>query len=251
MIDVPSVNLPVRCVISVAKDKMPECPLHLNFHGGGFIYVQDHDDDIYCAHIAAQTHGVVIDVDYATAYEHPFPVPFEQSYEVARWAFAHLADYGVSEKKVSVGGSSAGGCLAAAVALKASLSGDFKFCLQVYEYAANDNYLPIPEKLDRSIAFSMFYADGDEELLKDPYVSPAYMTDEMLPLLPKTLIISAENCPFTKANEKLGARLVEAGVEVHQKRFKNSNHGFVVRISGEWESAQQMIIDEINRTALA
>ena len=40
---------PVRLVISTAKDKQPGCPVHVNMHGGGFVYPQDHDDDLYCA----------------------------------------------------------------------------------------------------------------------------------------------------------------------------------------------------------
>ena len=48
-------------------------------HGGGFVYPQDPDDDMYCAHIAAATHGIVVDIDYATSWEGPFPLAFDHS----------------------------------------------------------------------------------------------------------------------------------------------------------------------------
>jgi len=247
----PGVDVPVRVVVSIAKEKAEQCPVHINMHGGGFIFKQDHDDDLYCAHIAAAIRGVVVDIDYATSDEHPFPTAFDQCYAVAGWAFSQCAAWGADPAKYSVGGASAGGNLAAALALKATRTGDYRFCLQVLDYAANDNSMPVGDPAQaRSEAFSLLYADGDVDLLKDPYVSPAFATDEQLAGLPRTLFIHAGRCPFTAINRKLAGRMVSAGVEVTQVIFAGSNHGFTVRINGEWEKAQETIIRAIRAACL-
>ena len=68
---VPEAKAPVRCVVTMAKDRKEGCPVHVNMHGGGFIFLQDGDDDLYCAHVAARIHGIVVDIDYASSREYP------------------------------------------------------------------------------------------------------------------------------------------------------------------------------------
>ena len=246
LLEVLGAAVPVRCVISAAKDLKPGCPVHVNMHGGGFIHLQDGDDDLYCAHVAARIHGVVVDIDYAGSREYPYPMAFDQSYGVMRWVYDHCNDWGADPEKVSMGGHSAGGCLVAAIALKAAKTGDFKPCLQILDYAALDNYAAFEEGgSERSRAFSTYYCDGSLELLKDPYVSPAYASEDMMGGQPRALIINAQNCPFCQINEEYGRRLIAAGCEVKMKRFLNSRHGFTVRMVDEWEEAQELIIREI------
>ena len=152
-LDAPA--FPVRLVISTAKDKMEKCPIHVNMHGGGFVHEQDHDDDLYCARVAAGIRGIVVDIDYATSWEHPFPCAFEQSYAVVQWVFEQCEAWGGDPKRISIGGHSAGGCLAAAIAMRASATKDFALCLQVLDYAALDNYKSVlPGGNERSAAFS-------------------------------------------------------------------------------------------------
>lgn len=247
-LEVPSVNIPVTCYITTAKNKTDYCPVHVNMHGGGFVFRQDEDDDRYCAHVAARIQGIVVDIDYASSLDHAFPVAFEQSYEVVRWVFSHCKSWEADPGRLSIGGHSAGGCLAAAIALKAAQTNDFKVCLQILDYAAIDNFAPFASEdsgSERSRVFSTLYADGDMELLKSPYVSPAFAPLDMITEQPKTLIITAQNCPFCKVNEEYGKRLAEAGSEVKMKRFLNSRHGFTVRLVDEWREAQELIIREI------
>ncbi|MBS5065922.1 MAG: alpha/beta hydrolase [Hungatella hathewayi] len=246
LVEVPSVNVPVECYITKAKDRQPGCPVHVNMHGGGFVFLQDEDDDRYCARLAAEIHGIVVDINYASSLKHPYPVALEQCCEVMRWTFKQCEAWEADAGRVSMGGHSAGGCLVAAISLKVAASQDFQVCLQILDYAANDNYVSLlQENAERSQAFSLLYADGDKELLKNPYVSPAYATVEMMANQPRTLIINAENCPFCDVNEQYGLRLVSAGAEVKMRRFKNSRHGFTVRMVDEWNEAQNLIIREI------
>ncbi len=250
-VEVPSAGVPVTCYITRAKDRTDSCPVHINMHGGGFVFLQDEDDDLYCAHVAARIRGIVVDVDYASSLDHPYPTAFEQCLQVVRWVFDRCREWGADEKKVSVGGHSAGGELAAAISLKAAQTGEFRLCLQVMDYAATDNYSVMEQEgAERSRAFSMLYADGEKELLKDPFVSPAFAPEEMLKDQPRTLIINGQNCPFCQINEEYGQKLIRMGNEVVMRRFLNSRHGFTVRLVDEWREAQELIIREIQAATL-
>ena len=246
----PGLN-PVRVIVSTPKKKTPLAPLHVNFHGGGFVFLQDQDDDMYCAHIAGRTGAVVVDVDYASSKDAPFPMAFDQCYAVTRWAYEHCEQWGCNPKRLSVGGASAGGNLALAVAMKAKETGDFPLCLQILDYAANDNEMPKHDPaLRRSLVFSTLYVDGNLDRLTDPYVSPFFATDGQLKGLPETLFIAPGKCPFFDGNLELGMRMIRQGVKVTTKAYPNCAHGFTVRLSGQWQDAQEQIIQAIGNVSL-
>lgn len=246
----PGAEVPVRIIVSKALDREPGCPVHVNFHGGGFILPQNEDDDLYCARIAAGIHGIVVDVDYATSDKHPFPAAYDQSYAAVKWAFTQCAGWEADPRRVSVGGHSAGGNLAAAVSMKAARTGEFKLCMQILDYAANDNYMAViaedREQWARCTAFSLLYADGDVELLQKPVVSPIFASPEDLKNQPYTLIVEAGQCPFRNVNREYEEKLLQAGNRVERVEFPNSRHGFSVRMLDEWQEAQQAIVDAIN-----
>jgi acetyl esterase/lipase len=96
------------------------------------------------------------------------------------------------------------------------------------------------------ISSSLLYADGNEELLKDPMVSPVFAKPEQLKGFPPTLIIEAGKCPFVATNRRFGSMLESAGTLVKIVSFPESRHGFTVRMLDDWWNAQETIIDEIN-----
>lgn len=239
--------VPVRVIISRDPARAANCPVHINFHGGGFILPQNEDDDMYCAHIALGIHGIVVDVDYALTDKHAWPAAFDQAYAVTQWVFEQCAAWDADVKRVSAGGHSAGGNLVTVAAMKAARTGAFKWNLAILDYSATDNYMALTDKgTERTRAFSLLYADGDEERLKDPFVSPIYATVEQLKGLPDTLIAEAGNCPFLEVNRQFGKMLEAAGVNVSYVTFPDSRHGFSVRMIDDWRGAQQAFIDTIN-----
>ncbi|MBQ1491685.1 MAG: alpha/beta hydrolase [Blautia sp.] len=238
--DLPS----VRVILTRCPAAGEGCPLHINFHGGGFILPQNEDDDLYCAHLALGMRGIVVDVDYAKSDENPYPAAARQAYEVTKWVFSKAESWGADVSRISAGGHSAGGNLVEYICMKAGKTGDFTLCLALLDYAATDNHMAMEmENASRMQAFSMLYADGDEALLKDPYVSPIYASKEDLKAFPPTVIAEAGNCPFTEINRRFGAMLTEAGVSVSYLSYPESRHGFSVRMVDEWQKAQEDFID--------
>ena len=243
---------PLRVIVTMPREKKPGMPLHVNYHGGGFIFPQNEDDDMYCAHLSAGIGGVVVDVDYAVCPDAIYPMAVDQSWEAAKWAFAHCREWGCDENRFSIGGSSAGGNLAFTVALRNQAEKALKICLLVQEYAANDLYQAIsdPEQA-RSAAFSRLYADGDVEKLKDPMLSPVFATDEQLHEMPETIFIAPKKCPFYEINNQLGMRMVNQGIKVTFHSYLQDVHGFTIRMIGEnWLASQNDAIAAIQAASL-
>ena len=91
-------------------------PVHVNFHGGGYVLPLTELDDPLCRYLAAEAGVTVVNVDYVVAPQHPFPAAPHQAYEVVRWVAEHGAEQGWDGDRLTIGGQSAGGALAAAVA---------------------------------------------------------------------------------------------------------------------------------------
>lgn len=250
--------VPVTCYITTAKDRAENCPVHVNFHGGGFIFPQNADDDRYCARLAAELRGIVVDVDYAHSDRHPFPAALEQSWAVMKWVFSRCESWGADPKRVSMGGHSAGGALVEAVTMRAARTGEFRVCMQVLDYAASDsrNEPDAPEtpgnflSRERCLALSEFYCGGEEHLLSSPELSPVLAPDEWLRDLPPTVFLHAGYCPFTRINTPLARRMVDAGVEVTQRLFPASHHAFTIRLLDQWQEGQEFILRMLKGASL-
>ena len=86
---------PYKLYIFTAKNKQPNCPLHINIHGGGWLIGHMPNDTLWCAWLADQIGGIVVDVDYTTTEFASFPVPLEQCLDAARYTFDNLEKMGL------------------------------------------------------------------------------------------------------------------------------------------------------------
>ena len=257
---VPEAGVPVDCHVFAAPGRAPGCPVHVNAHGGGFYFGRGEDDDRYCAALAEAIGGIVVDVDYALSAQYAFPAAFEQCCAAVRWAFGQCGAWGADEKRVSMGGQSAGGTLTAAVALRAAATREFALCLQVLTYAALDNATDplrtpsgaeMPEAMVRRCrAFSALYAGGDRNALLSPFASPALADDGMLDGAPPALVITGGLCPFRFCDEAYALRLAARGAPVTVRRFTQSRHGFTVRLMDEWQASQALIARAVREASL-
>lgn len=136
---IPTSVAPARATVylpTVTEGATPA--VHVNFHGGGYVMTLTELDDPLCRFLAAEAGVVVINVDYVVAPQHPFPAPVRQAYEVVRWVAEHGTEQGWDGGRLTVGGQSAGGGLAAAVARQALEEAGPGIALQVLHYPPLD-----------------------------------------------------------------------------------------------------------------
>lgn len=211
-------------------------PALIYFHGGGFVVG---DLDLAApgmARIVERLGVVVIAVDYRLAPEHPYPAAVDDCYSAVGWAAANAARLGLDPGRIGVGGDSAGGGLAAAVALLARDRGGPDLCFQ---------YLGVPEVDDRLGTASMqAYHDapsrhrpnaelswkhylGDRYNPGDPdvpaYAAPARAED--LHGLPPAHLTVCEFDPLRDEGLDYGRRLARAGVPVEVHMYAGTFHG--------------------------
>lgn len=252
--DLAVAGLPAR--LYVPTGAAASGPLLLFLHGGGFVYGDLASHDAACRALAERSGVRVLAVDYRLAPEHPFPAAYDDAVAAYRWVLEHAAEVGTSPDRIAVGGDSAGGNLAAGVAIEAARAGlPLAFQLLVY---------PVTDALHDTSSFRLFgrgfyltrefmelvagHYLGDTDP-RDPRVSPAYA--ELPAGLAPALVVTAGFDPLRDEGEAYARRLEAAGAYAEVRRFGGQIHGFlnIVGIGRSSRAANAEIADRL-RAAL-
>jgi acetyl esterase len=221
----------VRCRL-YRSDPTSPAPLLIYYHGGGWVIgdLDTHDD--ICRKLARDAKCSVVAVDYRLAPEHPAPAALDDCIEATKWIFANAASLGCDAMKIAIGGDSAGGNLAALVAMHADVSPVF----QLLVYPATDARMGHQSHTENAQGYLLtsdsmkwflgHYLQGDEAKRLDPMVSPILSDDALLKKSPPTLVITAEFDPLRDEGEEYAARLAAAGVQTSTVRFQGQIHAF-------------------------
>ena len=211
-------------------------PVHVNFHGGGYVLSSTELDDPLCRYLAAEAGVTVVNVDYVVAPQHPFPAAPHQAYEVVHWVAEHGAEQGWDGDRLTIGGQSAGGGLAAAVARLALERGGPRIALQVLHYppldlatSAKDKHALADKPMLRPWMAEVF--DGsyvpDPEQRTDRLVSPANPADTAdLTGIAPALVITAELDLLRDEGDRYADRLRQADALVQHHVVPGADHGY-------------------------
>jgi acetyl esterase/lipase len=225
------------------------------FHGGGFTQgdYNMNESDVVSREIAHRLHAVVMSVDYRLVTETvKFPVPQLDGIASTRW-FAQNADrLGVNPKKIFVGGISAGGCLAASVAVMDRDSGDNYLAGQllncpIAHFVAPPFSNELMGKLEedpKALVISREYLDDNNKFLVgekpieelEPYWFPGEVSD--LAGLAPAQIINCEYDTLRASGEKFAAQLAMAGNTVEVLTQAGVPHAHINRYPAD---CKQMI----------
>jgi acetyl esterase len=213
----PDGEIPIR-VYSPAGDG-PK-PGMVYFHGGGWILGNLETHDFHCACMAAESGVVVVAVDYPLAPEHPHPGPFMACDAAMRHIAASAVDYGIDPERLGIGGDSAGGALAAAVALKAHEERGPTLALQLLIYPALGCDHSLPSYIENAeapglttadmAAYLRHYTGMEPDRITDPIAAPLLAED--LRGLPPAMIAACELDPLRDEAVLWHERLRAAGV---------------------------------------
>ncbi len=208
-------------------------PLLLFFHGGGFIYCDLETHDAGCRFLAERSGVRVLAVEYRLAPEAPFPAAHDDCWAAYQWVLDHAAELALDPQRLAVGGDSAGGNLAASVAIEAARRG-LPLAFQLLVYPMTDGTASLPSRAAYGAGF--FLTTEFMELATRSFVpDPAHRTDPRLSVLHAELpaglapayLATAGFDPLRDEGEAYAARLAEAGVPVTTRRFADQIHGFL------------------------
>lgn len=211
-------------------------PAVLAFFGGAFRIggIDYPTTDAAYRRRTVDAHVAVAAVDYALAPEHRYPTQVEQGYAALEWLFAHAGELGVDPSRIGLLGTSAGGGLAAAVALVNRDRAALDVRLQVLEVPVVDltgahldlratRALGIPRFLAvrelRSVARTYLRRPEDA---REPYASPLRAASHAG--LPPAVILTAEYDPLRGDGDAYGAALRAAGIDASVVRYQGVTH---------------------------
>ena len=247
-----AVEIPARsgnrhALIFRPKDVEGPHPVYIDFFPGGFVSGAPEIDSRFNQKICDKLGIVVVAPSYRLAPEAMYPADKEDALDVVRHVAANPELYGIDPERIAVGGHSAGGNIAASVALQLKDNPDVRLKCAVLDNPPLDldteaHEKPLPEGCidpDMAAAFDALYRDP--KFGRDVYLSPIFATQEDLRGLPPHVIVTAEGDSLCGEGEEYAKHLMAAGVEVTGRRFLGVPHGFTVGMAGfEGRAAEAM-----------
>jgi len=246
----PGRDVPIRVYVPDSRRESAPCLVY--FHGGGWVLGGLDSPEGTLRHLADDVPCVVVSVGYRLAPEYPFPAGLEDCYAATKYVASNPEMFGADPDRIAVGGRSAGGNLATAVALLARDREGPSLVHQVLDVPITDRsfdtdsysenatgYLLTREKM---IWFWRWYLQTE---LHDtnPYAAP--LQADLLSQLPPATVITAGFDPLRDEGIAYANRLRDEGVGVHLHNYPDMIHGFTGRAYGAGLSRGFEALDEI------
>lgn len=223
----------VRCLMYQPEDAKAGSGAYLHLHGGGYILGNPEGSDEHNAQLASLLGITVISVDYRLAPEHPVPAALEDSYAVLAWLHQNADELGIDPARVAVGGESAGGGLAAALALHARDLGEHSICYQVLTYPMVDSRTGSETQPAHPLNGEFVWTSERNQLGWAYYLGDAVPAAPYVPALaesfeglPPAWICTAAFDLFRDENIEYAQRLHQAKVPTELIVYPGTFHGF-------------------------
>lgn len=212
-------------------------PAILYIHGGGYFSGKADLYEDWCRRLVRETGAVVAAIDYRKAPEAPYPAALDDCHAALRWLHESAGQLGIDKTRIAVEGVSAGGGLAAALALLVRDRGAFPIAFQLLDYPMLDDRTGRAGQIRMPFAGEYVWtydgnAFGWEMLLGDavggdgvsPYAAPARA--EALAGLPPAFIGVGALDPLMRENVDYAMGLIAAGVPTQLVVYPGAYHGF-------------------------
>jgi acetyl esterase len=231
-------------------------PVLVYYHGGGWLMGDLDTHDTLCRELANAAGCAVVAVDYRMAPEHRFPAAVDDALAATRWVHQQAGALGLDASRLAVGGDSAGGNLAAVVALAARDAGDLPIRFQLLIYPATDmrrgapshttngdGYLLTKETIDYFHDHYIIDVAHDLDWRASPLLHPD------LSNLPPALVLTAGFDPLRDEGMDYAAALTAAGNRAAYVCFERQIHGFITmgKVLDEANTAVSLCAAELRR----
>ena len=251
----PHGAIPLRLYRPAAAPR--PAPTLVYYHGGGWTMGDLDTHDVLCRQLADEAGCVVVSVDYRMGPEHRFPAAVDDVLAATRWLQAHADELGLDATRFAVGGDSAGGNLAAVVALAWRDAGEaVPLRFQLLIYPATDMRLVAPSHTTNGQGY-LLTADTIT-YFRSQYIGPEQYTDwRASPLLhgdlsklPPSLVITAGFDPLRDEGRQYADALSAAGSPAQYVCFERQIHGFITmgRVLGEAHTAVDLCAAALRRS---
>ena len=245
----PGGELPLRVYRPAIQRPLPAL---LYFFGGGWVLGTIDTADGVSRSLANSCGALVVVPGYRLAPEHPCPAAIDDCYAAVRWVAGHADEIGADPARLAVGGDSAGGNLAAGVALRARAGGPALVGqLLVYpntDQLADDQSMRAADDPflfnRRSVAWYRDHYLADSADAASPLASP--LRAGSLAGLPPALVITAEYDPLRDQGEAYARRLADEGVPAELSRYPGMAHGFFT-MAGTVDASRAAIAQAASR----
>ena len=228
-------NIRVR-IYSPAK-KAQNLPALLWIHGGGYVVGSPESCDQFIVEMVATVPCIVVSVAYRLAPENPFPAPLEDCYDALIWMASHANKLGIDEHRIAIGGMSAGGGLAAALALLVRDRGEISVLFQMLLCPMIDDRNVTPSShmntgpgvwsRDSNLRGWAAYLGGNSGSAEvSHYAAASRATD--LKQAPRAYIAVGSLDLFVDENIAYAQRLNQSGVSTELHVFPGAYHGFEI-----------------------
>ena len=246
----------IRVRIYAPAKKAQNLPAVLWMHGGGYVVGSPESCDQFIVEMVATVPCVVVSVDYRLAPENPFPEPLEDCYDALAWIVSHCTALGVDESRIAIGGVSAGGGLAAALALLVRDRGEISVLFQMLLCPMIDDRNVTPSShmstqpgiwsRDSTLRGWAAYLGGNSGSAEvSQYAAPSRATD--LRQLPRAYIAVGSLDLFVDENIIYAQRLNQSGVSTELHVFPGAYHGFEIYV---WDAPLSILARSTHFAAL-
>jgi acetyl esterase len=230
----PHGTIPARIYTPLkVRQNHGHAPCLIFFHGGGWVIGDLDSHDVVCRKLADEGELIVIAVDYRLAPEHKFPAAFDDALTATKWIAASAIELGIDASRLVVGGDSAGGNLAAVVAIAARDGEGPAIAGQLLIYPVTDLAMTHPSH--REPETSLLLSHSLIHWFRDQYLTGAADIDDWrasplraqtLTGLPPAYVLTAGADPLRDEGDEYAAKLKQAGVSVTYRTFPGQFHGF-------------------------
>ncbi|MGP4084934.1 alpha/beta hydrolase [Streptomyces sp. KR55] len=228
----------VRVRVYAPAEREGLLPGLLYIHGGGFVMGRIEQFDAAATRIAAEVGAVVVSVEYRLAPENPFPAGLEDCYAALAWTAKSASELGIDPDRIGIAGESAGGGLAAAVALLARDRRGPALCFQYLGVAELDDRQETPSMRDyddiplwnsqaAQVSWDCYLGEGRRRTARvSPYAAPARAED--LSGLPPAFITACQYDPLRDEDIDYAQRLAHADVPTELVLYPGVLHGGLI-----------------------
>lgn len=223
----------VRCLLYGKLNGQEDASGYLHIHGGGYLFGSPEGSDPMNLHLASILNIVILSVDYRLAPENPIPAPLDDCYAALGWFHENAAELGVDPERIGVGGESAGGGLAAALAIKARDEGEYGLCWQQLTYPMLDDRTGSSQHYGDPLVGEFVWTRELNQYGWSSYLGNAERTAPQVPGrleefrgLPPTWMFTASLDLFRDENILYAQNLMRSGVACDLVVYPGACHAF-------------------------